>query len=191
MAVWVEQNWILLVAALLLVILALWWVLTSSRRGRVEIERDEAVPDAPVRRNQALIDTPPAAPLRDLPIAPVVPVVPVGEPEAAIQPAIRPEAAPPPAQPAAAPDAPAPAPTIGDDDLTRIKGLGPKLAEQLHRLGVTGFAQIAAWDEADIDRIDADLGRFKGRIRRDNWVEQARFLATGDVTGYETRFGKL
>ncbi len=62
----------------------------------------------------------------------------------------------------------------GSDDLTRIKGLGPKLAEQLHALGVTSFAQIAAWDEADIDRIDAQLGRFQGRIRRDDWPAQAR-----------------
>mgnify|MGYP000491964002 CR=1 FL=1 len=30
------------------------------------------------------------------------------------------------------------------------------------------FAQIAAWSEADIDRIDAQLGTFAGRIRRDN-----------------------
>ena len=58
-------------------------------------------------------------------------------------------------------------------------------------LGVTGFEQIAAWDEAAIDRVDAELGRFQGRIRRDNWVEQARFLAQGDTAGYEGRFGRL
>ena len=56
---------------------------------------------------------------------------------------------------------------------------------------MAGFAQIAAWDEAEIDRVDAELGRFQGRIRRDNWVEQARFLAQGDTEGYEGRFGRL
>lgn len=77
------------------------------------------------------------------------------------------------------------------DDLTRIKGLGPKLAALLRSLGVTGFAQIAAWSDADIDRIDAQLGTFAGRIRRDNWVDQAKFLAAGDRTGFEGQFGKL
>ena len=56
---------------------------------------------------------------------------------------------------------------------------------------MTSFAQMAAWDDAEIDRIDAQLGRFQGRIRRDNWPEQARFLAAGDMAGYQARFGKL
>jgi predicted flap endonuclease-1-like 5' DNA nuclease len=77
------------------------------------------------------------------------------------------------------------------DDLTRIKGLGPKLARLLHEFGVTRFEQIAAWNEADIARIDAQLGTFQGRIARDNWVEQARYLAAGDVSGFEARFGKV
>ena len=57
-------------------------------------------------------------------------------------------------------------------------------------LGITRFDQIAAWDDADIDRIDAQLGRFQGRIRRDNWVEQAKYLAAGDRVAFEDRFGK-
>ena len=77
------------------------------------------------------------------------------------------------------------------DDLLRIKGLGPKLVEQLRALGVTSFAQIAAWDDAEIDRIDAQLGRFQGRIRRDDWPAQAHLLAAEDTAGYEARFGKL
>lgn len=92
------------------------------------------------------------------------------------------------AAPAAAPAAPAPA---SGDDLTRIKGLGPKLAALLHSLGVTEFAQIAAWNDADIDRIDAQLGNFSGRIRRDNWVEQAKYLGAGDMAGFEEQFGRL
>ena len=79
----------------------------------------------------------------------------------------------------------------GADDLTRLKGVGPKLATQLNTLGVTSFAQIASWSEADIDRIDDQLGRFKGRIRRDNWIEQAKLLNSGDTAAYEARFGKL
>jgi predicted flap endonuclease-1-like 5' DNA nuclease len=61
----------------------------------------------------------------------------------------------------------------------------------LHSLGVTGFDDIAGWDDAAIDRIDARLGQFSGRIRRDDWVTQARLLAAGDTSGFENRFGKL
>lgn len=86
-------------------------------------------------------------------------------------------------------DAPAGSPT--GDDLTRMKGLGPKLRDRLVELGVTRFDQIAGWDEAEVDRIDGQLGRFAGRIRRDDWVEQARFLAADDRAGYEARFGAL
>ncbi len=83
------------------------------------------------------------------------------------------------------------APSAGTDDLTRIKGLGPKLAATLHGLGVTSFAQIASWNDNEIDRIDAELGRFQGRIRRDDWVGQAKFLAQGDDSGFAERYGKL
>ena len=62
---------------------------------------------------------------------------------------------------------------------------------QLNELGVTSLAQIAAWSEADVDRIDGQLGRFQGRIRRDNWIEQARLLSGGDTAAYEAQFGKL
>ncbi|KWV94248.1 MULTISPECIES: hypothetical protein [unclassified Erythrobacter] len=82
-------------------------------------------------------------------------------------------------------------PDATGDDLTRIKGLGPKLAATLRDMGVTGFAQIAAWDDAEIDRIDARLGRFQGRIRRDDWVGQAKLLAQGDDAGFAQRYGKL
>ena len=77
------------------------------------------------------------------------------------------------------------------DDLTRIKGLGPKLAALLRGLGITRFEQIAGWSEADVARVDARLGSFQGRIARDAWIEQARYLAAGDVAGFEARFGKV
>ena len=97
--------------------------------------------------------------------------------------------------PAATPMEPAageaPAAASGGDDLTRIKGLGPKLATTLNGLGVTSFAQIAAWDEAEITRIDSQLGRFEGRIQRDDWVGQARFLAEGDETGFAGKYGNV
>jgi predicted flap endonuclease-1-like 5' DNA nuclease len=84
-----------------------------------------------------------------------------------------------------------PAPSSQGDDLTRLKGVGPKLSGLLQTLGVSTFAQVASWSDEDIDRIDAQLGNFSGRIRRDNWPEQARFLANGDTQGFEDKFGKL
>ena len=72
-----------------------------------------------------------------------------------------------------------------------LKGLGPKAAAQLHALGVTSFAQIAAWNAGDVAAIDAQMGAFKGRIVRDRWVEQAQLLAAGDRDAFETQYGKL
>ena len=98
------------------------------------------------------------------------------------------------AAPAAAVEVPAPvadAPMSECDDLTRIKGLGPKLARLLADLGVTRFDQIAAWTEADLGAIDAKLGAFAGRPARDAWVDQAKLLVAGDVEAYEAKFGKL
>lgn len=61
------------------------------------------------------------------------------------------------------------------DDLKRISGVGPKLQQVLNDRGIQRFADIAAWSEADIERIDVELG-FDGRIQRDDWVSQARAL---------------
>ena len=81
--------------------------------------------------------------------------------------------------------APAPSPVVpptpptgagaGPDDLKRIKGVGPTLERTLNDMGVTRFAQIAGWSEAEIDRVNDRL-RFSGRIQRDDWQGQARSL---------------
>ena len=60
------------------------------------------------------------------------------------------------------------------DDLEQIRGVGPKLARRLREHGVTTFSQIAAWTDGEIDRFDAKLPEFKGRIRKEGWVESAR-----------------
>ncbi len=64
------------------------------------------------------------------------------------------------------------------DDLTKISGVGPVIVGKLHDLGVTTFAQIAAWTPEDVADMDEKLS-FKGRIDRDNWLEQAAELAKG------------
>jgi predicted flap endonuclease-1-like 5' DNA nuclease len=63
------------------------------------------------------------------------------------------------------------------DDLTRIKGIGPAIAKKLTAMDVRSYEQIAGWGKADIDRVN-DALRFKGRIQREDWVGQAKVLAT-------------
>ncbi|MGB7405566.1 MAG: hypothetical protein WA906_07755 [Pacificimonas sp.] len=77
------------------------------------------------------------------------------------------------------------------DDLSLIKGIGPKMEAMLHDMGVWFFAQIADWTEDEKKMADAKLGNFKGRLDRDKVMEQAKLLAAGRVTEYEARFGKL
>ena len=64
----------------------------------------------------------------------------------------------------------------GGDDLKQLSGVGPALEKKLHAAGVTTFAQIAAWTEADIADMDEKLS-FKGRIEREGWVDQAKDLS--------------
>jgi predicted flap endonuclease-1-like 5' DNA nuclease len=89
------------------------------------------------------------------------------------------------------PAAPAPAGPADTDDLLRLKGVGPKLKALLIDLGITRYAQIAAWTDSDLATIDAQLGNFKGRPVRDHWVDQAKYLAAGDTAGFEAKYGKL
>lgn len=117
------------------------------------------------------------------------------QPEPGDPPAQVPQPEPQPAQPdPGPPPGPEPMPeqpTGGADDLGRIKGLGPKLQTLLPALGLTTFTQIAALSEADLADLDPQLGPFAGRPTRDGWVEQAQYLAAGDVAGFEARFGKV
>jgi large subunit ribosomal protein L21 len=65
------------------------------------------------------------------------------------------------------------------DDLKKISGVGPVLEKKLNALGITQYAQIMAFSADDIERVDAVLD-FKGRIERENWIEQAKTLAAGE-----------
>ncbi|SMC45197.1 50S ribosomal protein L21 [Primorskyibacter flagellatus] len=65
----------------------------------------------------------------------------------------------------------------GGDDLKKLSGVGPALEKRLHENGVTTFAQIAAWTEADVTEMDEKLS-FKGRIEREGWIAQAKDLAS-------------
>ena len=69
-----------------------------------------------------------------------------------------------------------PAPINGKaDDLKKISGVGPVLEKKLNELGIFHYSQIAEFSQEDVVRVDETLN-FKGRIERDDWIEQARAL---------------
>lgn len=70
----------------------------------------------------------------------------------------------------------APKSATGADDLTRIKGVGARLAERLREAGLRTFEQIAALSPAQVDELDEALG-LRGRPARDGWLAQAAALA--------------
>ena len=161
----------ILIGVLVLAI-AVWALLRTTSKAKVidagESLKRDVLDEGAARasRNQALIDAPPA----------------VVKPAPAPAPVPTPAPTPPPVA--------APAPAASADDLTRIKGLGPKIAALLNELGVTSYAQIAAWSAEDAAAIDAQLGRFSGRISRDQWIAQAQLLAAGDEAGFAKKFGQ-
>lgn len=179
-----ESNQILLAGIVLVVAFVVWWVWGRSKPTPNKREYTDVLSEgaAPAARNNALIDAPSAAALVTPPPG-VGTMAGVGEVVAAAAAEEIVEAAPAPA--------PAPTPAAAGDDLGRIKGVGPKLKALLASIGVTTYAQIAAWTDEDIAKIDAQLGSFAGRATRDNWVEQAKLLASGDTAAYEAKFGKV
>ncbi len=75
------------------------------------------------------------------------------------------------------------------DDLKQLKGVGPKLEQTLNELGFFHFDQIAAWGAAEVAWVDSRL-KFKGRIERDGWIDQAKQLASGAETEFSKRVKK-
>jgi predicted flap endonuclease-1-like 5' DNA nuclease len=101
------------------------------------------------------------------------------EPAAMEAPAREP-AAPEPAAPepaAAEPAAAEPAEVAaGDNELTRIKGIGAAVAKQLNDVGITRLTELASLTDDQVAALDAGLPGIKGRCSRDDWVGQAKAL---------------
>lgn len=195
-----HANWLAIAVVLVIGLLVAWWIFSRTSKPKVRQHRPDVLDEgaAPAARNQALIDAPSAVATAGASFAATGPdaMVGLGEIVAAavveeVQAAEAAKAAPEPETAPAAPTPPAPVEGSEADDLRRIKGVGPKLVALLHGQGVTRFSQIAAWTEADVARVDGQLGTFAGRIQRDSWIEQAKLLAAGDTAGFEGKFGKL
>ncbi|WP_284154899.1 hypothetical protein [Algicella marina] len=75
----------------------------------------------------------------------------------------------------------------GADNLKEIKGVGPKMEAMLNGMGFYHFDQIAAWSPDEVAWVNANLEGFKGRVTRDDWVAQAKILASGGDTEFSKR----
>ena len=75
------------------------------------------------------------------------------------------------------------------DNLKMISGVGPKIEGILHSLGIFTFSQVASWKKAEREWVDGYL-KFKGRIEREDWLNQAKALAKGGEAEYIRVFGK-
>lgn len=176
--------WLLL--PLLIGLLTGWWAWAKHRGANADIGFTAPVAASePIKAPEPVVPAPPVARLAEVPPV-TVDAPPISIPDV------------PPVQDAPVVPAAAALTAIGipaavgaPDSLLQIKGVGPKLNALLTSLGVTRFDQIAAWGSEEIAKVDAHLGAFKGRIVRDNWIEQAKLLASGAIKEFEAKFGAL
>ena len=67
------------------------------------------------------------------------------------------------------------------DDLQVIKGIGPFIEEKLNALGITTYRQIANMTAKLETQVNEAIEFFPGRVKRDQWVAQAKILLGEDV----------
>jgi predicted flap endonuclease-1-like 5' DNA nuclease len=160
-SVWTTILWILILILLILLVLYLVWLFTRKRR-KEEVGRAEAAPTpAPAPPAEAV--RPAAAPAEAAP-APAG----VAAPAEAIA---APAGAPAPAGVAAAPA------EVPPDDLTRIEGIGPKVAKVLASIGITTFQALAEADYSRVKQALVDAGW--PYMDPASWMEQAKLAAEG------------
>lgn len=75
-------------------------------------------------------------------------------------------------------------PDSTDDDLRRIEGIGPKVAEALQAEGIRRYADLAECDDQRLRDLLRTAGlRFSPTLQ--SWPAQAKLLAAGDDEGFE------
>jgi len=176
------EIWVLLALAALIGLIAGW--LIWGGRADVVDNSDE------IRRLQAQLDREKQharGPVDDVPamqgggyVRPSV-AVPTPAPKLMAKPSPEPVKPPPPPEPQA-PQTTKPVGLTGPrdglpDDLTKINGVGVKLEKLCNSLGFWHYDQIAEWRADEIAWVDDNLEGFKGRVSRDQWVDQAKALA--------------
>lgn len=189
----ISANWLLFLVALLIGIATAFWAWAASGRENGAANRFDADDGLLEKAGDAV------SPTAAVHVAPEpTPAAPGATPPAAVKPEPKPvprprkkpvkteETTPPPS------GKPNIAKAVGEpDNLRLIKGVGPKLTTLLSNLDITRFDQIAAWNADDIAEVDKYLESFSGRITRDSWIDQAKYLAKDDIAGFEKKYGKL
>jgi len=67
------------------------------------------------------------------------------------------------------------------DDLTKLEGIGPKVSKLLNEAGITTFADLAAANDAEVDKVLDAAGL--QMMDSAGWIEQAKLAAKGDMEG--------
>ena len=67
------------------------------------------------------------------------------------------------------------------DNLQELKGIGPFIEEKLNALGIFKFEQIAKMTSKIEDEVNIAIEFFPGRVKRDQWVAQAKLKIGEDV----------
>ena len=170
---WTTGSLVLIAIFAIVVVLGILYGAKLKRQRRAAEKVEElAQREAPTDSDPAKTTIAPPPGTVRAPVAPPPPPLDPTPPENA------PTAPPLADEPIVANATPEASPTIeaADGPVTQLKGLGPK---------------VAALTPDAAEALDAQLGAFRGRMERDRWIEQARFLAAGDVKGFEAVFGKL
>jgi small subunit ribosomal protein S2 len=102
------------------------------------------------------------------------------EPEASPQPEAVAKAA---SEPAPIEETSTPDENLEPDDLTKLGGIGPKLAEAMQAAGITRFAQIAEMGSDEVGKRLSENGVRYAKAAAESWSEQAKLAAQGDWKG--------
>jgi predicted flap endonuclease-1-like 5' DNA nuclease len=72
-----------------------------------------------------------------------------------------------------------------NDDLARLSGIGPKLAEMMKQAGITSFNQLAAMTADEVSQRLGTKARYS-KVLAETWAEQAKLAAEGDWAGLKS-----
>ena len=142
----------------------------------------DVAPEPQAQPEPAPVAEPEPAPTVEAAFAPELEtfVAPDVAPEPQAEPTSAPEATMASGPPVAPEPAIAPEPTLGPgdvDELTLIRGIGPRVADALVERGVTTFRQLAEWTEKDMHHFDVEM-KLLGRSKRYDFLGQAKALAS-------------
>ena len=69
--------------------------------------------------------------------------------------------------------------TAAPDDLTKLDGLGAKMAENLAAVGITTYADLAALTKKKSERVGEGIRGFLSKFEKKKWRQQAKDLMKG------------